>query len=171
MSIAREQREHPYRVDHEAAIQRRMFQPKGLRGLLAWFVKAWRDEVPATIHGGGIEPDSRLGAPRFTHDFRTYIEGNHGRTEHPFSEGRPEVGESYVTPTLWTLRWLERNRHPLAAETLRQLGRSGGDYQELATLCGTCHSRVTLPEEYREAIVRDVLNLAWEHYRDAPSTV
>lgn len=166
---ARELREHPYRADHQRAIQRRMFQPKGLHQLMAWFVKAWRDEIPESIHGGGIEPDSELGAPRLTNDFRTYIEGKHGRVTHAFSDGRPEVGETYVTPVLWTLRWLERNRHPLIAAVLRSLGRSGGDYRGLTIKCE--HGvTMSLPPEYCEAIARDALNLAWEHYREAPTT-
>ena len=156
-------------IQHSESVTRKAFMPQGLSGMLRWFVKAWRDEVPVTMHAGGIEPDSQLGAPKLAPAFRAYVEGRHGRTEHAWSDGRPESSETYATPLLWTLRWLERNRHPLVAAVLRRLGRSAGDYRSLTMTCSTCASSVTLPDEYAEAIARDALNLAWEHYRDAPS--
>ena len=146
------------------------FAPKGLPGMLRWFVRSWRDEVPTDIHAGGIEPESQLGAPKLAGDFRAYISGAHGRTTYAWSDGRPESTETYVTPMLWTLRFLERNRHPLIAAVLRALGRSAGDYRSLTMTCTTCASSVTLPDEYAEAIARDALHLAWEHYREAPTT-
>ena len=77
--------------------------------------------------------------------------------------------ETYTTPMRWTLRWLERNRHPLIASTLRFMGMQGST--TFSVTCQTCSGSVTLPDEYAEAIARDALNLAWEHYREAPTTV
>ena len=161
-------RDRSYAVDHEASVNARMYQPKGYHALLRWFVKTWRDELPGTIHAGGVEPDSRLGAPKFAPAFRAYIQGNDGRTEHPWSDSRPESTETYATPMRWTLRWLERNRHPLIASTLRFMGMQGST--TFSVTCQTCSGSVTLPDEYAEAIARDALNLAWEHYREAPTT-
>ena len=143
-----------------------MFRPQSFGDLVRWFINAWRAEVPSQIHNRDTDAG---GAPEFTNDFRTYIDGNHGRVTHAYSDGRPEVAETYVTPILWTLKWLERNRHPEAAKVLRDIGRSGGTATVYVS-CTTCHAETELPEEYRDAILRDALKLADRHYREAPTT-
>ena len=178
-------RDSPYATENRASAQRAMLEraepPSSLRLLVRWFTARYRVEVPDAIHSGGVESErpgrivradgegvtdpgggSRLGAPRLSPHFRAYLFGSPFATEHPESEGRPEIGESYASPMRATIAWIE-HRHPLRAAWLRAIGRTDGDWQ-------TVTYAADLPMEYGEAITFDALRLAWHHYEEGPTS-
>jgi hypothetical protein len=174
--------ERGYVGAHDASVIRRSqerAQPKGLAGLIRWFVDRWSAETSTELHARGVwvgrqqygkdgprwRPElvggSLLGSPADGIALRAQIDGSAFRTEHASSDGRAEVTESYATPMRATITWMERHRHPLLAAWLRALGHHGGDWHQVT-------SAANLPEEYGEAITRDALTYAWKHFEETP---
>ena len=170
----------PYSLEHGRSVNRRATSRTarpGFAGLIRWFVSAWVAEMPDRIHARGVWHDQRMsgdpegyvpvggsliGAPQDNVVFMSVVYGSPFRLEHPQSDGRPEVGETYASPMRATIAHLERNpRHTLKAAWLRALGRCGGDWQTVTAACG-------LPEEWGESITRDALGVAWDRYADSP---
>lgn len=178
-------RDAPFAPEHRRSVERvavgRAAQPSGLGGMVRWFVSRYRVELPDEVHASGVESErpgrvvrsdgsgvtdpgggSRLGSPRLSPGFRAYVFGSPFQTEHPVSDGRAEIGESYASPMRATIAWLE-HRHPLKAAWLRAVGRTDGDWR-------TVTAAAALPEEYGEAITRDALQLVFRHYEEGPTT-
>lgn len=194
-TVARTRLEQPFALEHGVSVRRRMerrAEEPGFRALLAWFVDAFTEEFPTDVHGTGVEWDTpgrivrsdasavtdpgggnQLGSPRFLPAFRTrVIEQSWSQTEHPVSDSREEVAETYATPMHQTLAFLDR-RYPLLAGWLRALGRHGGDWHQVGQIGLPGDERghwIPLPDEYSEQITRGALTVAWRAFRDAPST-
>jgi hypothetical protein len=53
----REQLERPFAGEHATSVARRTAQPKGLGGLLVWFLTGFRAEMPDAVHAAGVWRD------------------------------------------------------------------------------------------------------------------
>lgn len=103
----------PFAPEHERSVSRAMAQPRGLGGLLAWFLDGFRAEMPEQVHTSGVWRDyvrvdeerhavggSLLGSPRLADPFRAFIEGSPFATEASEFEGHQSRAgdEHYATP-------------------------------------------------------------------------
>ena len=74
-------RDRPFRRDHERSTAARWERhPHWLRDLVHELRDAWEAEIPTRLHHGGVEWEpgdggSKLGTPRWTVAFRSYITG------------------------------------------------------------------------------------------------
>jgi hypothetical protein len=166
-------RDRRYAQEYASSLQRPA--PRGLSGLLRWFVTGWETELKGRMHGQGVEWETpgrieradgsgvtdpgggnALGAPRWDASTRAHLFGPVNRTD---ADGR------YVEPMHWTVQYLAR-QHPIKAALLRRIGMGGAP--RLVVECPGCRASVTLPDEIDEALVRDALGLAYRHYQDGP---
>jgi hypothetical protein len=193
-TLARARLERPYAAEHDAsvrAVASRGVEPPSFGALLRWFVDGFAEELPPNVHASGVEwaapgrvvrrdgsgvtdpgGGNALGSPRFDGTFRRRVlEGRSSDTEHPVSDGRPEIGEAYSTPIHQTIAYLDRRR-PLIASWLRALGRHGGDWRavgQLGLIIDDRGLRIPIPDEYAEEITRGALRLCWLAFREEPS--
>ena len=171
-------RTSPYMVEHDGSVAGaldRARPPRGLTGLLRWFVTAWEAEVPMAIHAAGVWRDhvkpgeaggggSALGAPRFHDAFRAYIEGSPHQTD--ARNGEDEREAVYVRPIHSALARL--GRHPDSeqagvARFLFALACSGGDWRAV-----TSSIAWSTPTPLARPATEGALWLLWERYQHAP---
>jgi hypothetical protein len=122
---ARARIDRPHALEHASSVLRRAAQPKGLGGLLVWFLTGFRAEMPEAVHAAGVwrdyvrldedraaEGGSLLGSPRLADPFRALIEGSPFATEPSEFEGHAsrEGDEHYRTPMRAAIARL-RGRH------------------------------------------------------------
>lgn len=112
----------PYAGEHGESLRRRMAPPRGLGGLLVWYLEGFRAEMPEAIHVAGVWRSrmapldrngtpveqipgehlggSLLGSPRLADPFRSFVEGSPFATEASELEGHQsrEGDEHYRTP-------------------------------------------------------------------------
>lgn len=154
--------------------------PRGLDGLLRWFLAAWAEEVPDRLHTTGVWRDwgvdsvggSRLGTPR-THDgFRAYIEGSPYETDHDVRLDPDERGAVYVRPVHAALaRMVGPNGGgpltpklgvwPFMGRFLFALACSGGDWRGTALRWG-------IPPQAAPLYAEKALERLWGRYEREP---
>lgn len=179
----RELRASPYRDDHGRSVRRRAMQPKGLSGLLAWFLGGYRAEVPDRVHQRDVWRDrktrgdreeyspvggSLLGSPRASEPFRAYIE------DEPFATEQASITDAGVT--VWTTalarpmraaiarvagRGKPTDAYPFMARLLYVVALRDGDWD---TACAS----LGIIEPVRRVYVEQALRHLWDRYEDEP---
>jgi hypothetical protein len=131
-------RETPYWQDNATSKRRKMARPKDL---LAWYITAFREEVPDRLHTRGVwvgKPPrqgeeftsvhpktgevlsktddlvggSHIGSPRMSDPFRAFLEDDAFGTEAAEYEGHKDIHNHYRTPMRAALARLAGRGHP-----------------------------------------------------------
>lgn len=124
---------------HRASIARRMDdvarEPRSLPEYLAWFRRAWAEEMPTRIHERGVEPESALGAPRLAGAFRAYMDGHPMATDYDPRHDIDERGAARLRPVHAALAQMRR-KWPLSARYLFAIAWTGAEWQDVALAWG-----------------------------------
>lgn len=172
-------REPTYAAEHRGSLARKVAPPKNL---LAWFLEAFRAELPGKIHAADVwrdrvSPDeaqngvqavggSLLGSPR-THDtFRRYIEDSPFATEVAEYEGHKDTIGHYVFPLRAALARLagrgpDHGEFPFMARVLHRTALRDGDFDSACASLGIC-------EPVRRVYVEEALRRLWTKYDEEP---
>lgn len=166
-------RAEPFVAENVASRARRMrrggVRPRGLPGLLNWFLVEWAQEVPSRIHGRGVWRDyvpadadrksgggSQLGAPADSDGFRRYI---YNRATELNEDG------DYVRPVHAALFAMGGHRqdteHGSAARWLGAVAAAGGDWASVGYRRG-------LEPWVSRIVTETALNRLFDHWRPAP---
>ncbi len=124
--------------------------PATLNGRISWLLAKMAEETPAKMHRMDIEPDSALGSPVLTDQFRRYINGNPADLTSPTSYSRPLAA---------ALRRMAEKDKPLLARWCLEVGRASGDWQAVA-------DRRKYASEEAHAIVLYALGCLWWEFYD-----
>jgi len=175
----RRYRDVPYAGEHSASLTKKAAPPKNL---LAWFVEAFRAEMPEQIHTSDVWRDrvsgdeakngvkavggSLLGSPRTDDTFRRYIEDSPFTTEIAEYEGHKDRDAHYAFPLRAALvRLAGRGRatdpYVFMALTLYRIALRDGDYQGACASLGIC-------EPVREVYIGEALRRLWTKYEVEP---
>jgi hypothetical protein len=167
----------PYASDHAQSLVRKGAPPKGLHGLLNWFLIGFREEMPDEIHvrdvwrdyvtearapGGG----SLLGAPKLSDDFRRFIEGSPFALTVPEYEGHRDAYPSYATPMRAAIarlggRGKASDERPFMARVMWRTAFCDGDWDAACASFG-------ILESVRRVYMEAALARLWRLYRDEP---
>jgi len=148
--------------------------PKSLSGLMLWFERQIREELPERLHKhepwhdrvsgreacAGIQPvgGSDTGAPAFAGDFRLYIEDSPSRLDYRDPASASGI-MYYQRPMAATLARIARDGRPLMARTLLAVAAARFDWRVVA-------DGGNWPHEMFEEYLRSALIRAWLQYRD-----
>lgn len=168
-----------YATDHDRSQRRKMARP---RNLLAWFLTAFREEMPDRLHTrgvwrdrvnageaqNGIEPvgGSLLGTPRTSDPFRAFIEDDPFGTEVAEYEGHKDLRTHYRTPMRAALARLagrgpRTDPYPFMARALYRTALRDGDWD------GACAS-LGIIEPVRKPYIEAALHRLYERYHEEP---
>ena len=176
-------RDTPYAHEKRRSVAARMdrggIRPKGLGGLLAWFLGEWSAEVPDRSHTRGVffgRPEDvqfrSLGGSHSTHDDLVggSLIGTPASAEpaRRYIEERPtqrDVDGNYQRPMHAALA-LMAGRNPRSdgawmAKYLGAIAASAGDWRGVAY-------RVGFPPQAAETYTMSALHRLWDLYRPAP---
>jgi hypothetical protein len=178
----REDRERPYRAEHDRSVRDKARPPQGLNRLLAWFLAAFREEVPDRLHQPDVWRDrpkrgdlpgyrpvggSLLGSPRDAEPFRVFIEDGPFALEHAEYEGQEDRTPHYARPMRAALaRLAGRGRDdepfPFMARALYRTALRDGDWD------GACAS-LGIIEPVRRLYIEAALHRLWSRYETEPT--
>ena len=172
-------RDTPYDVEYRGSLSRKAQPPKNL---LAWFLEAFRAEMPEKIHASDVWRDrvsedeaksgiqavggSLLGTPRTNDTFRRYIEDSPFTTEVAEYEGHKDVNGHYAFPLRAALACLagrgpDAAPYPFMARALYRTALRDGDYDGACGSLGIC-------EPVREVYITEALRRLWAKYEIEP---
>lgn len=184
----RHYRDAQYEAEHRASLSRNAQPPKNL---LAWFLEAFRAEMPDRLNGHGTfvgRPDSPghetlwakkskpselvggslLGSPNDVSGFRRFIEDSPFSTEVAEYEGSKDRNGHYAFPLRAALarlagRGRETDVYPFMARALYRTALRDGDYD------GACAS-LGITEPVRQVYIEEALRRLWSKYAVEPPT-
>jgi hypothetical protein len=172
-------RDTPYTVEHRTSIARMAQPPKNL---LAWFLEAFRAELPERIHASDVWRDrvssdeaqngiqavggSLLGSPRTNDTFRRYVEDSPYTTEVAEYEGHKDRNGHYAFPMRAALarlagRGRETDEYPFMARVLYRTALRDGDYEGACASMGIC-------QPVRRVYINEALRRLWTKYEIEP---
>lgn len=175
----RPSRDAQYDDEYRASLAKKAQPPKNL---LAWFLEAFRAELPEKIHASDVWRDrvsedeakngiqavggSLLGTPR-THDtFRRYIEDSPFATEVAEYEGHKDRDGHYAFPLRAALarlagRGRDSDIYPFMARALYRTALRDGDYEGACASLGIC-------EPVRQVYIEEALRRLYTKYEVEP---
>jgi len=144
-------RDTQYDAEYRASLARKVQPPKNL---LAWFLEAFRAELPEKIHAADVWRDRR------------YIEDSPFSTEVAEYEGHKDVTGHYAFPLRAALarlagRGRETDVYPFMARALHRTALLDGDYDEACRSLG-----ITQP--VRQVYIEEALRRLWTKYEIEP---
>lgn len=172
---------YAYEADRRKAQLMRI--PRNLEELLAWFTKAYREEMPEALHAGGLWRDrvspgedakgiaamggSLLGTPRTAEGFRRLTEDGPFTMETAEYEGHKDRSDHYTFPlraALARLAGRERatDQHGFMAYALITTARLDGDWDRALSSLGVN------PPAVRRAYIEVALRRVYEKYEVEP---
>jgi hypothetical protein len=164
-----------YRDDNDRSLRAKMARPKDL---LAWFLAGFREEMPDDIHSREVWRDyvpdqhlssgggSLLGTPRYSDDFRRFLEDSPFATEASEYEGHKSLGNHYRTPMRAALARLAgrgpaTQPYPFMAIVLYRTALRDGDWD------GACAS-LGIIEPVRRPYIEAALHRLYDRFREEP---
>lgn len=174
------ERDRPHRQAHDASVRAKAAPP---RNLLAWFLEAFRAELPERIHQHDVWRDRRkpgdpdayrpvggsvLGSPRDAEPFRQFIEDSPFAVELAEYEGHDDLRPHYARPMRAALaRLAGRGRddepYPFMARALYRTALRDGDWD------GACAS-LGIVGPVRRFYIESALHKLWTRYSVEPPT-
>ena len=148
--------EATFEAEHQKsleAIVNEAKRPKGLYGLLRWYEKQWRAEVPDKLHVHAVWNErgfgSELGTYAYTDPFRRYL----------FNSPNEIDDNGYFMRPIHSALWRLERKKPLMARTLFALAQGGFDWRKLA-------DAGKWPHEMFEIYIEGALQFMWREYAE-----
>ena len=171
-------RDTPYSHENARSKRAKMARP---RDLLAWFLTAFREEMPDRLHTKGVWRDAKrrgdadgydpvggsaLGSPRMADPFRAFLEDDPFATEPAEYEGHKDVRNHYRTPMRAALARLagrgpDHDPYPFMARALYRTAQRDGDWD------GACAS-LGIIEPVRKPYIEAALHRLYERFHEEP---